>query len=103
MSFHTQLMATLGVLQYIDLGWHGNEDGEGGAQYRWNVEQQWLEVQQHYVWGRSKWHAHVVEFLNTNDSFDLNDWCEDDGPYQKWAVACAARDDGVTLLQPTHR
>lgn len=104
MSIHTDILKTLGIQApepYIQLGWHGNEWDDNGATYRWNTELQQAEYLKGSTWQRSKWTTHVLLNLQNDVDFDLADWVYEEGPYQKWAVYCAVRKAGITLLQLT--
>lgn len=104
MSIHLDILKALGLTTlpaFIELGWHGNEWDDNGATYRWNAELQQAEYLKGRTWQRSKWTTHILLHLQNNVDFDLADWDEEDGPYQKWAVYCAVRKAGITLLQLT--
>lgn len=100
MSIHTDILKTFGMQdhgRYVDLGWHGNPWDANGASYRWDAERQVVEVKMDGEWRKSKWTTHTLTHLQDGVEFDLDDWDEDDGPYQKWSVYVAVRDAGIIL------
>jgi len=101
MNLYTELIQTLGIAPYIELGWHGDYTGGSGTDYRWNISNQKLEYRLQNTWVSSKWHAKVVEMLAEQDTYDLSYWTAEDGSYQMWSVVCAAHDAKISVVHRT--
>jgi len=101
MNLYTELIQTLGIAPYIELGWHGNDPHSSGTDYRWNISKQQLEFRLQNTWVSSKWHSKVVAVVAEQDTYDLSYWTAEDGSYQMWSVACAARDAKISVVHST--